>query len=163
MQTVRSEIFARILIFPNHFERDKISLECFYPRPIEKDGISVCKCSEIELTELKRLGEQIAERQKQTTIITEFKGILFFLAQSANGVFDYQQTGHKKYHYTIKHKSVNYQNKPFQPTPDIIADHRVLLNESLFLSKNEIDELLTTYDEANDISRWNIIYKNLLT
>lgn len=158
MQTVRSEIFARILIYPNHFDKGAISLECFYPRPNEKSGISVCKCSEIELAELKRLGEQIAERQnnKEANLITEFKGILFFLSRRASEAFDCKQTGLKKHHYTMKHKGINYKDKPFQMAPEIKNDHTDLLSESLFLSSTELYEFLT--DETNG---WDVIYDRL--
>lgn len=161
MNEKRSQIFARLIIRPNHFEKNIISWRCFNPRPNDKDGISVCKCSEIELIGLKRLGEKIAENQRKVTPECEFYGFLFFLEQNVIEKFDLAQVGKSKYHYTIKHKNVDYSVNSVQIGPEIRRDQAELLNESLIISKNKIEEILRNPNYSPD-NLWDAVYNKLI-
>lgn len=148
---VSAEFFARIVIYPNHFDtkKNKISYTCFAPRPKE-EGISIIKCNEIELTALIARGETIIANQKSPEVF--FYGCVFILRDIFDNHFSLFQNGKDKNHYLIKHKEIDYK----QPFPSnnilIMRQHFDLVIKSIIITKDELNILVDT------TNYWELIY-----
>lgn len=158
MNEPRSRIFARVILRPKHFDAKGLTSKCLYPRPNDKDGISVFNCDKLELHDLINWGEKITNNARKNAPESEFYGFLFFLEQSASEKFKFITKPKKDgtNHHSIKHIKVNYNEEFPESNPEITRDHNDLFKESLPKTRAEIETLI-----ANP-NKWNIIYNELV-
>ena len=158
MFDAESDLFARIVIFPTHFSLragvEFLTFNCIVPRPrLDKDGISIIKCSEIKFGNLIKQGELIVNSQKKREKILEleFYGCVFMLRDSICENFELFQKGKDKSHFLMKYKNVDY-DKPFPYSDtELMKNHNLLLQDSVIVKREEMIEI----NSKNNV--WDII------